>query len=428
MPHPPLSFSPVKTIRRFGAPVGQRLAYALALGLLCYVAVLLAGGAEMATRAKLLRYWTLFGAGVLAVAMPHVLLPDPRRPLMQLLNRPAPQLLADQLRRWVAVVSVMAVPAAVLAFYDPDGFAQALALKGALLAESVLVLAGVGGYSFDHYATLGRRSQRWQEGHLPAWYRAMKEQSTTGGFGVPDGLAPAVLAAGRVFLLALAAVILGAYAGRAAGPVAAWAPGLALCTWAGARLLAQRAGYDRHFYQTSALYDEVFRQGGGVRGEARAPVAYEAVYWAPRRWRPAVWASLLQMDRRLPLGRLVAVGHAVLWLLFLQNAAESVIAAYLLLFVAATNAACVVLARPALAPPGFQLAQQSAGAWVATRFFVNLRWTLPLLLSLLLVAFFDDGFAYAEAFLWTGLDVLLALLAAAAATYRAEYAYFVGNR
>ena len=364
--------------------------YLLLLGVLCYVAVLLGMAATLEVREGLLRYWSLLGAGVLATAAPHILLPDPRVPLLQMLNRPPMQLLSYQLGRWMPVVGLFIVPAVLLAFVDPGGYGQALATKGMRLIEHVLVILGTGVYGFVQYATIGARSQAWQEGQAGQWYAHMVDTAGQ-GFSVPRGLVPALFVTARIFTAALAAVIAAAYLEPLAMGLAAWGPGAVLCAVAAARLARARTAYDRHFYSTNAFYREVLG-GGQTHVQARSPITYEAIYWAPHRWRPAVWASLRQFDRVLPLGRLIALGHGLLWVLFLQRGGGTVITAYLFLFIVAQNMACYVLVRRSVAPPAFQIAQQSPLDWMVTRLFVNLRWTLPLLLSLLLVAVFDRTF------------------------------------
>ncbi len=402
------------------ATTATRLAYGLALGVLAYVALLLAAEASPAARARLMRYWVLAGASVGAVAVPHVLFPDPDVSLYQLLNRTPRALFGGHVRRVVRLGSLLVVPGFILAFYDPSTFGDGLGRKSLQLAEGLLLLAGAGAYSLAYYATLGRRSQAWQEGAVPAWYRRMQEHSTTGSAGVPQGLVPAITATGRILVVAVLALGASAYAARWA-PALALAPAALFAAWATWRMLRTRPAYDRHFYQTNAFYGEVFRRG--ARGEERAPVAYEAVYWAPARWRPAVWASLRQMDRRLPLGRLVALGHVLLWVLLLQEAAPAAVTAYLVLFAAAKNAACYVLATPALAPMDAQLARQSAAGWLATRWLVNLRWSLLWAGSLLAAATWSDAFTLAGALGWTLLDVALAGAAAALVTYFGEIAH-----
>ncbi len=400
----------------------QHLLHGLALVLLSAAAVMLGAGAAPAQRVILLRYASLLGVGALAVAPPHVLLPDPRVALVQLLTPPPEALLGRQLRRWMRPVAFLAVPVGVLAFYDPGGFVQHLPRKVWYLLEGLSVLGGAALYSLLRYATMGRRAQTWQEGNISPWYRSLKEHSTTGSFGVPDGLVPAITASGRIFLAGVLVVAAGAYVGQRFAPAPAWVPGAVLAAGAGARLARLRRTYDRHFYGTDAFYREIFR-AGGVRGAERAPVVYAAVYWVPRRWRPHVWAGLRQMDRRLPLGRLVAAGHLFFWLLLFQDVTPAVVAAYLLLFVVAQNGACIVLAGRAFAPSDFQHVMQSAVGWMLTRSFVNLRWAFPFALSLLAAAALDGAFGFGQALAWIGLDLVLALATAALVTYLAEGQY-----
>lgn len=393
--------------------------YVLLIGLLCYVAALLGVAAPtLEVRAGLLRYWSLFGAGAFAVAFPHVLLPDARVPLLQMLNRSPARLLAYQWGQWAPVVGLFAMPAVLLAFVDSGHYGQEVMAKGIRLVEHLFVIAGTGAYSFAQYATIGARSQAWQEGRAGRWYANWVEL-TGQGFSVPRGLVPALFVTGRIFMLALAVVIVAAYLEPRAGGLAAWAPGAVLCAVAAWRIRRARAAYDRHFYHTTAFYREVL--GGGISYvQVRSPVTYDAIYWAPHRWRPAVWASLRQYDRVLPLGRLVALGHGLFWLLLLQGVGHAVVTGYLLLFIVAQNGACYVLTRPALAPPAFQLARQSPFDWAMTRFFVNLRWVLPFAFGLGLVALFDRAFTGGDVLFWVGIDVAAALATAVLVTWAHE--------
>jgi hypothetical protein len=373
-------------------------------------------GAEVTyeLRTGLLRYWTILSAAALAMAVPHVLLPDARLPLLQLLNRAPTRLLVYQMGRWAPVIALFVVPAALLAFYDPGQWGRDAAAKGVQLIGHLLIILGTGVYSLMHYATLGARSQAWQEGQAGQWY-ATAVDTAGQGVSIPRGLVPALFATSRVFSVALVAVIAAAYLAPFSAGLAAWAPGAALCAVAALRVLRARPAYDRHFYQTNAFYSEVLG-GGGVRARARSPITYDAIYWVPHRWRPAVWASLRQFDRALPLGRLVALGHLLLWLLFFQDVAAGIIAVYLFVFIVAQNAACYVLIRPSIAPPAFQSTYASPVHWMMVRFFVNLRWMLPLALSLALVAVLDAAFGGQDVLFWLVVDVALALGSAALVT------------
>lgn len=404
-----------------GGGAVRRAAYALLFVVLGTMCLLMASGAGIETRITLLRYWTLLAAGVYAVAVPHVLLPDAGVPMLQRLNRSPRGLLRHQLRAWGGVVAAFAVPGLALAFYDPGRFGDDLAIKSLHWAANLLVVLGVGLYSFGRYVNIGPASQAWQEGKKGRRYRTLKAHSMGGIFAVPDGLVPAITATARVFGVGLLVLAASAYVGLGLTPALAWAPGLLLLGWAAGTLRRLQPSYDRAFYATNAFYSEIFRRTGGVHVADREPIPYRAVYWAPRRWKPSVWASLLQLDRKLPLGRFLVPWAIGLALLFIEDAAADVVTVYLMLFMAAKNGASYLLVTRPFAPFPFRAARQRPADWVATRFFVNLRWTLPLLISLLIIAVLDPALTVTSALGWTGLDIAFALLTALIFTYGTEF-------
>lgn len=352
------------------------------------------------------------------MAPPNLLLPDPNAPTLQLLNRRPAQLLRYQLGRLGPLLLLVGLPAVLLAFADPAAPLRHLPRKGAALGHALLLLLGTAGDSFVHFATLGPRSQAWQEGTGGEWYaQAVEEQGQ--GVSLPRGLVPALFATTRCFVVALAAIIASAAGAQAGVPAAAWGPGLVLLGWAGLRLWNERSAFDRHFYHTTAFYDEVMG-GGTLRADGRDPLPYNALYWVPPRWRPAVWAGLRQLDRRLPLGRLVALGHAALWLLCLQDAPALVVTSYLGLLLAAQTATCGLLTTHPAAPIAFQRTLQSPTDWIGTRTFINLRWLAAHIGSLAVVAFFDADYGGSWLLGWAAVHIGLSLAAATIATLAHE--------
>jgi hypothetical protein len=239
------------------------------------------------------------------------------------------------------------------------------------------------------------------------------------GVSLPRGLVPALFATTRCFTVALGAVIASAAGAQAGMSIAAWAPGILLLGWAGVRLWRERAAYDRHFYHTTAFYDDVMG-GGALQAKGRDPLPYDALYWVPSRWRPATWASLRQLDRRLPLGRLVALAHAGLWLLCARGVPDELVAGYLTIIFTAQVAVCGLLTTRAAAPLPFQRSVQSTLDWIASRTFVNLRWLGPHAGSLALVALFGDAYGAGWVLTWTGVHAALALGAALVSTLAHE--------
>ena len=392
----------------------RRVGTVLLVGGLGYLFAAFAVDGSGSLREVLLRY-AFVVAGIFAIAPPHVLLPDAAAAFLQMLNPSPRSLLLRQGKPWGFIVGAFLVPPVLLA----------VEIGGAVvlpLVEVALVVLGVGVYTFAHYTAIGPVSQAWQEGRAGGWYRRLVERDERASMHIPLGLVPTVLASARVFALGAGAILATAGLASAGLTTFAWLPGALLLGWAAATLVRRAATYDHDFYATNALYTELMT-AGGPRTTEREPIAYEAVYWSPRRFRPHVWASLVQLDRRLPLGRLFALGVIGLWVLFARDAAGGVIAGYLLLGLGTKNAAVGVLTRAPLAPPAFDLTLQSPMGWTATRFFVNLRWTLPLALALAVVALFADAVTLADVALWVGVDLVLALFTAWLFTYAAEVRY-----
>src|SRR5690606_9618249 len=197
--------------------------------------------------------------------------------------------------------------------------------------------------------------------------------------------------------------------------------GVLLAAGAAWRLAGRRHGYDRPFYTTSALYAEAFGGGGPPRA-LRRPIPFDSLYWVPRRRRPAVWAGLVQLDRRFPMGRFVALGLAPIVLAAVLGAPAGALAALLLAFVLAKNAA-VALAAPPLLPVPFALALHPPGRWAAVRFWMSARWVLPLGLALSAAALFLPGRSWPWVLAWLALDVAAAAGAAVLVTLAREHRF-----
>ncbi|NBC01748.1 MAG: hypothetical protein GVY15_12930, partial [Bacteroidetes bacterium] len=242
-----MGLSAVTPLRARPNRVNQAAAILL-LAVLCYMSVLLAMGAALEARIVLLRYWMLLAAAVFGVIPPHVLLPDPHVAQLQRLNRSPRGLLRHQLQRWLPIVGAALVPGVLLALVDPAAPLADLPRKLTHLAAGVLVVGGTGVYAFERYATLGPRSQAWQEGRAGSGYRRMKAHASASGLlAVPDGLVPAVMATPRIFGVGIVAIIAAAYLG-AWQEAAVLIPGVLLLGRAAQRLTRRLPTYDRPFY------------------------------------------------------------------------------------------------------------------------------------------------------------------------------------
>ncbi|MEL6443067.1 MAG: hypothetical protein AAFU38_01040 [Bacteroidota bacterium] len=397
------------------------LAYLGVVAVLAYVAALAVEGADLAARAYALRYVGLLVAGGVAIAVPHVLFPDPETEALHLANPSPAALLRRVVRRWGAVVVATAVPLAVLPL-GALGTASG-SLVAVRVAEAILFGVGLGLYALGRYADLGARSQAWGEGQAGHLYRRYKAAAPGFAFLVPNGVVPGLFTTGRIFLVGSAAVIVAtALDGRGLG-LWSWTPSLVLLALALARLLRLRAAFDAAFYHTHAFYAEAFAEPDVVLAEGRAAAPYDAVYWMPSALRPPTWATLTQLDRTLPLGRFVFLALALLAVLFLIDAPAQTLTVALGAFVVLKNAALLRVVGRGIAPAPFDLWMQQPSAWVWVRFGLSARWAFPLALLLVLAVWLDPNTTWAMTGGWIALDLLAAAVFALAATLRTEVAY-----
>lgn len=387
-------------------------AYGLLIVVVCIIVAQSVFSAAPESHASLMRYWVLLSAAVVSVAASNLLFPDRMAAGIQLLNPPPATLLRYQLMRWAATVGVLGVPALLIAVLADGPLAPHI--------NGLLVVVGIALYGFADTVALGPVSQAWSTGEAGQWYARMRETSGA-GFSVPRGLVPYLFSTSRCFLLG-AAGVLGEGLLRAAGlPGLSIGAGLGVLGWAAWRMRPLVPAFDRFYYRTHAFFQEVL--GGSMGASDRDPIPYDSLYWVPARWRPATWASLRQLDRRLPLGRFVALGHILFWGLVYQGVAPVVVSGYLALFVLVQNGVVLLLTRPELAPAALHLSLQRPLDWVITRWFIAARWLGPFAGSIGLVAWSSRAYTATDMLVWTAMYAAVALGTALWATARVERAH-----
>jgi hypothetical protein len=383
------------------------------------LAVLVAAGAPAHDVLLFGRYALLLGGAALAILPPHVLLPDSGLRPLQLANPPPHVILQRNLRRWSRTVGTIVPPLIILATMA-GGSALEISIR---LLHYVAFTAAVGLFAFRHYMRIGEVVQRWQEGDAGKRYRAAQEHLPSGTtLGVPPGAVPLITATGKVFIITAILLALSVYAGALVHwMLSALVPG-AFLGYLAIRLRREAPAFDAHYYRTNGLYDEVFRQGGALPA-GRDPLPYEAVYWVPARLRMHVWAGLRQLDRRLPLGRLMILGHLGLWVLVFRGADTAMILAYLGFFVVAARAVVLLTAKRSGSPPAFHLWMLPVRDWTLVRAGMNARWTLLMAISLGLLTLLSPRLTVSFTIGWILVDLIACFAFALFATLKNERSY-----
>lgn len=359
-------------------------------------------------------YWirmaTLAGGAVLSIFLPHLLFPYPRFDALLLAPPTRSGLMRSLFRRAVGVLMIVLTPLVVLGLRAP-----ASADFGYTLAAGMSVLGGVWIVAVAGAVCLGGRSQAWQEGRAGGWYRSASEHASMPPL-VPDGAMPMLFLTTGVFLLTIAGVVTAELL-AVSGASALLVPGLMIAI-AGAALLWLYPIFDAELFRSQAFFSELFRMHGGLRHDVRPAISYDAVYWSPERYRPAVWALLVQFDRRLPLGRLIAAAHVFIWLIAFSAESGQSLLAPLLLVVILKNAAPGLLG--AGAGPPIHVTMHRVAGWTFVRFLASIRWTLPWVLSLTGLALFTSVFTWTDVLIWAAIDGLLAFVLAFVITQMGE--------
>ena len=371
------------------------------LGILGYICIHLVGDSGFVQRRLFVRLWNCFACGLLSIAGAHLLFPDANLFLVQAVNLNRWQLITRQFRKFSLVLMLLALPPIVLVFYRINDFTAHFFDGIIIVGESWLFIFSIGCYTFQKFALIGQKSQELREGKRKFGYGR-----------IPHGLFATWFATVVIFVIGFHLVVLGVALHQIYRFDLEWLPGVILLGWVVVRMRVKIRAYDRHFYCTNAFYQEAYATGFENESGTRESVIYTSLFWVPKPWRPHVWASLIQLDRRIPLGIVMVLGHIFLWMLFYFYTAMNRITAYLLLLLVVKNAASYVLISRIHAPVDFQALIQSPMNWVVTRIFVNLRWTFLFVLSLTLIAWMWERYTLFQVLYWLAIDLSLTVLSA----------------
>ena len=286
----------------------------------------------------------------------------------------------------------------IISFYDPRNWLSGLDFKLTIFINGLLFLTGIFAISYYLYSKVGMESQAWQEGIKGDKIREFQRE--TGSVQVAIGTIPTFKTTIIITGTGMASIVLGSYLSALLHIRMDWIPGVLLL--GGGAYFIQRniPVFDRFFYQTHAFYSDFFFSSSPSLESSRT-ASYSSIYWVPSRWKPSAWAGIVQFDRYFPMGRVIFLGHAVLWMLFLFDASPFIRELYLFLFVLMQNSSIYILLNPRLGPVSWNYRMQGITNWIITRFFIQIRWILPFILSLLLIGTFSNAFTFTEVLFWS---------------------------
>lgn len=342
------------------------------------------GSAVIDERIVTLRYLMLILAALVAFATPYLLFPDRNISLIQLGNLNNKQtgryLLNKILRFSWPLIFLMA---AVL-YIDLQTPAQNLWIKSAALINGLFFYSAITLFAVSRYLKSGFDSQYWKESEKGKRFR--KQMADYFKYPIDPGSVPSLINTILILTVGSIAAMIASIAWHQFGM-------LSEVIFMGILLISAAVLYRRtagkvvtNFYSTNAFFLEFF--GSNIKGEelsSRREV--HQLWWVPNQLKAHVWQFLVQLDRKIPAGRVVAAGHVFVWLIAYQRPDPAVMAYTWLLFAISHHLLVLMTIGPDVSPTWLHRWLGSARTWFFSRFWMQLRWIIPLMLSMNLQLF-----------------------------------------
>lgn len=362
----------------------SRLLQGVTLVLIVITAVTWTGYSPFEERVVTLRYLLFALSGFIAFVMPYLIFPDSKAPVIQLGNVHGKQLLhylLAGLKNYF--ISVTLFLGAIL-FGDLSAPLENLPVKLAYFITASGLFGGLVLLALSRYLQSGRNSQYWKESEEGRELR--RKFADYFKFPLDPGSIPSLINTVLITFTGMIAIVISAILYGWLGPGAEMGTGLLVFFIGGFSLYRLTEKIDPNFYQSNAFYREFF--GSDLQGREDADFRkVEQLWWVPPKLKAHVWQFLIQLDRVVPAGRVVGAGHVLVWFIAYQKPDTQLIFFVWLLFALAHQFFAGLTLNRDLAPYWLLNWIGSPAIWFFTRFWMQIRWILPLLLSMNLQLF-----------------------------------------
>lgn len=363
-------------------------------------------GLELSEALVLHRYLLFLFACVIAFITPWTLFPQQSIWIAQALNPGTTAIQKVMFKRfgtvWVGTMILISVISLQPAFTSSNIRLVFAWLDAVIIVHAILLLAMV------KFVPMGVISQQWQEGSRGRALMDYIKETSSGGIGVPAGSMPTYGATLQVAVIGMMTVIAGAWIQNSLGWATSAAPALVLLFYALWRWRILFSTLDVHFYHSHGFYHELFRNPGGRSDAGREPIPFNSLYWVPGPIKPPLWLILRQMDRKLPLGRLIIVGFVLYWILIYSGVLTPQLVVIIpLLLMLVKNLSVVKMESVPYLSPMYRSLLGSEFKWFWIRSFGALRWSAPLHLFTGITVWFVGSLSAGDWQLWIYSDILM---------------------
>ena len=353
-----------------------------------------------------------FSSALIAFITPYLLFPDPYAVILQLGNRGSSGIFRHILKRTGAVQSGAVIVIGTVCFGDISSPLNDLGSKLLYFAAGSFFFIGLMGISISLYTRSGEKSRFWKESEKGRKLRA--DVGEYFKYPIDPGSIPSFINTVIVGGMGMIGVSVGAMFYSSYGSLYELIPAVVFLITATVLMIRLYKHLVRDFYSTHAFFNEFF--GETIAGkEAESKIKVEQLWWVPGSIKSHVWATLLQLDRKFPAGRVLLIGHLLIWLLSYQRPAEQTMISAWVLFAIFHHAIIIISLSDEYAPAWFRRWLGSAFQWTLVRVWIQFRWILILALSIWVNSLIFDHVSYAAQgsilLLYTASAAIISLIA-----------------
>lgn len=341
------------------------------------------------------RYLLFALSAFVSFSTPYLLFPDSLTPILQLGNVKGRDFLFYILGKVFSFYWPVYLLIAVLLFGDVHSPFNFLFEKIIYFFVAGTLLTGLLLISVRRYIKSGPDSQFWKESERGRQMRIKAADYFK--FPLDPGSIPSLINTIVVLLAGALSVVAASALGNLLGTVYELIAGFLLLLWGLVTVYNFRNKFEQTFYSSNAFFREFFRTN--LKGEeAESKREVHQLWWVPGTLKPHVWQYLVQLDRKIPSGRIVMAGHALIWFMAYQRPDQEFLLILWAGFALLHHLLIIMTFKDELSPPWLLNWLSNPATWLFARFWMQIRWIIPLVLSMNLQLFIFGTPEYADQF------------------------------
>jgi hypothetical protein len=353
------------------------------------------------------RFFYFLQVSLFAFLTSWILFPQTSMWLTQSLNPTLSEISKILFGRTVVMTigSIIFLGAAILGAQDVD-----FGIRIFVLIDVLIFSSGLTVFAMSRFLRIGSNSQLWQEGRKGVAFMNYMKEAGSGGAGVPSGAVPTIMATSLVAIIGMMSIVFQSWVQGVSGLFIPGIAGLVLLVPGLRTVLTYLPTIDSEFYHSHGFYNELFRNPGGRADGGREPIPIASLYWVPFWLKPATWLTFRQLDRKLPLGRLLVLIFIVYWGLIKASILDSQALILLpIVIIAAKNMVLFAIDNQSYSSLWYSRTFGSGVLWFGVHVATGIRWLIPVQFFLALTVWFVQDLTQDQLVTWITLDLAIIL-------------------